>query len=720
MSIQILRLILVVIIILVIGIVVLLKRKGPGSVGSIVMLVIIVAIWVTAYLLHSVNNTYISLNILKSINYLCLTTAATAQFLFAFSYTNQTRWQTSTTFTFLLFSFLLIEPILTQVLFWIEPSRLILFSPEHRIWDQINLIYVLHLLTASIFLFIGIFLNKPRLHFLRSGTILVGAFFPLLSNSLIFIIPSDLETHIYLAVFSYTLAIVGFSYGKFNNNIIETTPISREIVVEGMEDGWMVVDHQGKVIDVNSSAEKMTGMSREKIYGLPVDQILSEWDKVLQSPEGVKELEMRRIIKAPNDWQYLNIRISQLLNKNNSQFGHLIVWRDVTGRKLADVVHQRSRDELFVLLNAISSMASRSMNLEDFLSESSYQIVYSFHSQFISVFLTEEKDNNKQTLSLKSNFGFSPESISTISNKTVSGYIYNWLINNEENRPLVIDDQNQSDEVSFFRHKLGFKSVALIPLVIYTQHENNILGCLCLGRNENIPYTQDEILRLTAIANQIATLIEGTRRKQLAIVLGERQRLLRDLHDSVSQKLYGLVALTEAAQAGIEAGSKIAPLEVLGRIGENARQAVREMRLFLYEMQPIDLKDGLVASLQHRLAAVEGRADIKARMISDENIELEKDDEIALYYIAQEALNNILRHAHAKCVSANLKQTRQNVILEISDDGQGFDIKKLDNSGLGIRNMKERAVQAKGKIKITSKVGGGTKIVVSVARKGLL
>ena len=168
----------------------------------------------------------------------------------------------------------------------------------------------------------------------------------------------------------------------------------------------------------------MTGMSREKIYGLPVNQILSEWHKVLQSSEGVKEMEMRRTVKAQSDWQYLNIRISQLINKNNSPFGHLIVWRDITGRKLADAIHQRARDELFVLLNAISSLASRSMNLEDFLSESSYQIVYSFHSQAVAVFLTEEKDGNKQKLSLKSQFGFSPEHINTINSKTITTNIY--------------------------------------------------------------------------------------------------------------------------------------------------------------------------------------------------------------------------------------------------------------------------------------------------------
>ena len=715
MPIQSLSLLLVAIIILAIGVVLLLRRKAPHKVGGISMLVVIIAIWTMAYLIHDINETYISLNVLKSVNYFCLTTAASAQLFFAFSYTNRTRWLSST-----MIIFFLIEPILTQVLFWIEPSRRIFFSLENGIWEQINLIYISHLLAASIFLFMDTFLNKPRSHFLRAGTILIGAIFPMLGNLLIFLSRGDLETHIYLAVFSYSLAVAGFSYGKFNSNLIEVTPLTRDIVVEGMDDGWMVVDHQDKVIDVNSSAEKMIGMSREKIYGLPVNQILSEWPKVLQSSEGVKEMEMRRTSKAQNERQYLNLRISQLTNKNNSQFGHLIVWRDITGRKLADAVHQKARDELFVLLNAVSSLASRSMNLEDFLSESSYQIVYSFQSQAVAVFLTEEKDGSKQKLSLKSHFGFSPEHIDTMNSKAITTNIYDWLIGNEENRPLILDRQHKSDNIPFDPTTIGFNYVTLIPLTIYTQHENSVLGCLCLGRNEDTIYSQDEVIRLTTIANQIATLIDSNRRRQFAIALSERQRLLRDLHDSVSQKLYGLVALTEAAQAGIEAGSVIAPLEVLTRIGENARQAVKEMRLFLYEMQPVDLKDGLVSSLQHRLAAVEGRADIKARMISDENIQLEKDDEIALYYIAQEALNNILRHAHAKNVSANIKQTRQNVILEITDDGQGFDIKKLDNSGLGLRNMKERTAQANGKFKITSKIGSGTKIVVSVARKGSL
>lgn len=715
MTVQFLEILLIAIILVVVGIAFLVRRKAARPVNSISMLSVVVVLWIAAYLLYSVNPNWLSLSNLIGLHYFFLAAAASAQLFFSLSYTHRSYWLKPVTFILLS-----LEPLLTQIFFWVEPIRNELFLAGIGVWRVVNIIYMFHLLAASIFFFVDIFLNKPRSHFFRAGTILVGAIFPLVGTLFALVWHKDLEIQIPLTILSYALALAGFAYGIFNTSIVEMLPVTRDIVVEGMDDGWMVVDYQDRVIDVNSSVEKILGMSRENIYGLPVEQILDEWPKVSQPSDGVKEMELRRTSKMQMERRYLNLRISQLVDRNKFQFGHLIVWRDITGRKIADAIHQRARDELFVLLNAISSLASRSINLEDFLSEANYQIVYSFRSQGVATFLIDEKDDGKHTLLLKSQFGFSPEYVNVLGNKAITGSIHTWLTKNEENRPLIIDSQNPTFNLPLSPVSIGFDCITLIPLIIYTQHENNILGCLCLGRNDKSVYTQDEILRLTTIANQIATLIESNRRRQLAIVLGERQRLLRDLHDSVSQKLYGLVALTEAAQAGIEAGSKIAPVEVLSRIGENARQAVKEMRLFLYEMQPVDLKDGLVSSLQHRLAAVEGRADIKARMISDENIQLSKDNEMALYFIAQEALNNILRHAHAKNVSVNVKQTRRTVALEIKDDGQGFDVKKIDNSGLGLRNMKERAKQAGGKFTIDSKVdgGSGTKIVVSVPRKG--
>jgi len=612
---------------------------------------------------------------------------------------------------------LILVPAAIQAAFWNKNLNGLFFTPQHDTAAQFNAFYIFSILASSNLFLLDTFSQKPRVHFFRSGTILIGALLPLFSHLISTIWIDGLETDILLSIVSYSLAAAGFSYGIFGSHLIEITPVTRDLVVEGMDDGWMVIDHRNRVVDLNSSAEEMIGLSHNKIYGEPISQILSDWPNIVQSTKGNKEIEMRRSVKSQKDWRYLNIRISKLTDQNNANFGHLILWRDITGRKMANDARQRARDELFVLLNAVSSAASRSMNLEEFLSESSYQIVYSFRSQAVAIFLTEEISGSLTKLELKSHFGFPPEQIKELSRDAVADTMHDWLIHNNDNQPLVITNFAESADVPASLKELGFDCVILIPLMIFTQQENSVIGCLCLARNESIAYSQDEIVRLTTIANQIATLIDNNRRRQFAIALSERQRLFRDLHDSVSQKLYGLVALTEAAQAGMEAGSEIAPLQVLTRIGENARQAVKEMRLFLHEMQPVDLKDGLVASLHHRLAAVEGRADIKARLLADENIQLSKDREIALYYIAQEALNNILRHAHAKTVLVTLKQTRQNVILKIVDDGRGFEIKKIDQGGLGLPNMKERTLQMNGKFKIISAPGAGTQITITVARK---
>jgi signal transduction histidine kinase len=141
------------------------------------------------------------------------------------------------------------------------------------------------------------------------------------------------------------------------------------------------------------------------------------------------------------------------------------------------------------------------------------------------------------------------------------------------------------------------------------------------------------------------------------------------------------------------------------------------MRLFLYELQPVDLeREGLVSILNQRLAAVEGRADIKARLLADEKISLPLPKEVALYFIAQEALNNVLRHAYAKSVTVCLKQKKGNILLEIEDDGTGFDTLHPNHGGMGLKNMRERIAQVSGKLRITSTPGKGTKVSVSVGR----
>lgn len=494
--------------------------------------------------------------------------------------------------------------------------------------------------------------------------------------------------------------------------------LRRENIIEGLAEGWMVVDSNGHILDVNPAGEKLLGITKKMVRGKPVTDILSEWNIIINPPEMIRGMEMRRSIKGADDWHSYAIRVTNLFAPDHQTLlGYLFILRDVTQNKLVENARQKAREELLILLNGISNEASHAMNLNDFLLETIHQLVYAFRSQTIGVFLVNQdaRSEDEKMLTLEAQIGFPKEAYQSM--RTIPIFIPIWQQIIRTKRHILIDDPSNAPLLPPSMRDANFSRILILPLLLRLENGLEVLGCLSLATKESHGFTQDEIARLNIISEHIAQLIDNNRRRYTSIALSERQRLVRDLHDSVSQKLYGLVAMTEASQAILEAGSKIDPYQVLAKIGENARQAVKEMRLFLHELQPLDLEtEGLVSALNRRLAAVEGRANVQTRLLVDEKVNLSKEEEIAFYFITQEALNNTLRHAQAKSVSLVLKKTRSAVILEILDDGVGFDKRKLDGVGMGLRNMQERMAQIKGKLQITSRPGKGTKITAKVTK----
>jgi signal transduction histidine kinase len=156
------------------------------------------------------------------------------------------------------------------------------------------------------------------------------------------------------------------------------------------------------------------------------------------------------------------------------------------------------------------------------------------------------------------------------------------------------------------------------------------------------------------------------------------------------------------------------------RLGEIAQQALQEMRLLVYELRPLALEsEGLMGALEHRLETVERRAGIQARVLVEGEVELAPDLEEELYRIAQEALNNALKHAGASQVALSVRVTEGSVALEVTDDGQGFDLADIhDTGGLGLISMQERADKIGGQLTIRSAPGEGTTVSVRVVARG--
>jgi signal transduction histidine kinase len=138
------------------------------------------------------------------------------------------------------------------------------------------------------------------------------------------------------------------------------------------------------------------------------------------------------------------------------------------------------------------------------------------------------------------------------------------------------------------------------------------------------------------------------------------------------------------------------------------------MRLLLFELRPAVLdSEGLIGALQHRIKSVEEGLGVKVSLQANGLPELPRDVEDALYHIALEALNNIVKHAESKAATIQFTGTDESITMEISDEGKGFDIDLLQR-GLGLRNMRERGQMLDSEVIVQSNPGEGTRVTVDV------
>jgi signal transduction histidine kinase len=178
--------------------------------------------------------------------------------------------------------------------------------------------------------------------------------------------------------------------------------------------------------------------------------------------------------------------------------------------------------------------------------------------------------------------------------------------------------------------------------------------------------------------------------------------------------------MAEAGQRLAGAGDIERARGYLIRLGEISQQALREMRLLVYELRPMALRElGLVGALQQRLDAVERRAGVEAQLSIEEQLEIPERIEEGLFWVAMEALNNALKHANPTRVTVSLQKEIARDIpcieLSIVDDGVGFDQESRDDEGgLGLVSMRERIDKLGGELTIISEPGKGTQVKACV------
>jgi signal transduction histidine kinase/streptogramin lyase len=294
-------------------------------------------------------------------------------------------------------------------------------------------------------------------------------------------------------------------------------------------------------------------------------------------------------------------------------------------------------------------------------------------------------------------------------------------------QPLVVNDLEKDERVYRDAGDLveskNLKSAAVAPLSI--KHE--VIGTLVVigteaGKGE---FNQADLDVLVSFANQAAVAIENARLYSKAghlAAVEERGRLARDLHDAVTQTLFSASLIAEALPA-VWKEDREEGNQLLQELRQLNRGALAEMRSLLMELRPAALEQARLSDLMRQLgAAIAGRSGMQVEVHTNADCILPADLHVTVYRIAQEALNNITKHAHATQVHLDLIWTPginggapDSGLLELRvwDDGKGFDQQKVSSENLGLKIIRERAEGVGADLRIDSQPGEGTTVLVS-------
>ncbi|NTU80231.1 MAG: tetratricopeptide repeat protein [Chloroflexales bacterium] len=370
-----------------------------------------------------------------------------------------------------------------------------------------------------------------------------------------------------------------------------------------------------------------------------------------------------------------------------------------------------ARTEELATFFDLTLLAGQAEHLSDVLVQVLPRIIDVTRSQAIGIHLL---DDDRAGLHLAAQINLPADRHAPVPRRAVPPGFRRWMA--QPSDPLLTIDLPSLTTIPVALCVPGFQTYLGAQIRIGTRVE----GTLSCYRDSNRGFGLDEVALVTALAEQIGMMLATQRLRQSAqtiAVVEERQRLARDLHDSVTQSLYSLSLFSRAGREAADDGDAARLQLSLTELERNTLHALREMRLLLYELRPADLQqEGLVRAIQLRLNTVERRTGLELSVRLDELPGLSPRSEVELYHIIVEALNNVVKHATATCVTLQLNRHGGQVRLWISDNGQGFDPQQ-SGGGMGLRNIQERVAQLNGQLTLASAPGSGTQIEAIIPYK---
>ncbi|HFQ94880.1 MAG TPA: GAF domain-containing protein [Anaerolineae bacterium] len=468
---------------------------------------------------------------------------------------------------------------------------------------------------------------------------------------------------------------------------------------------------------VGGGARRLTGYDPQQFiapaqvpYGRLIhpDDQAQVWAELQTAVSQKRPFELLyRIRTAGNELKWALERGCGLFDRNGRLLGVEGLISDMTEQILTQqLLEQRVIDRTRKLsaLYEVMAVAAAQNDLKSSLRQALSWVIKAVHGRSGIVQLLDSKDDQ---LHLAAYEGMSDDLAAQLDELSPQNGLWSEVVQGE--RPYTTLNSQTDPHTPPGLRQTNLRAYAGLPIVA---HER-LIGVLNIWRDIERNFSQSDIALMAAVAGQIGATIETARLRrenERLLLLDERNRLARELHDAVTQSLYSLTLFAAANERYAQAGDLENVAQYSARINETAARSLKEMRLLLHNLRPSILQEtGLGGALQHRLDAVEKRAGIHTRLLCDSQIALPPHVEETLYHIAEEALNNALKHAGATAVRVSVSQQQNHITLTVSDNGCGFDAAHLpDEGGLGLSSMQERVDMLGGDLAIQSGPEGTT------------
>ncbi len=516
-------------------------------------------------------------------------------------------------------------------------------------------------------------------------------------------------------------------------------------VVSALTEGVLLFDAEGVIRACNLSARKILGLAEKDIIG----QSYAAWQMIRPDgapyPNGIQPVEVTLRTGRPRadvvmglphpdgavTWLSLN---SQPFAPAAAPQPYAVVasFADITEpfelyRRLEQRVQERTREierrrQVADDLREILTILNSNQSLDEILTHIVSQARREFGADACAVFRLQD---DGQTLAVQASEGLPCDLARYITLPLTHTSLAQTLA---DRRPLLVADPASlfpsasptaggGEAIAADANLEGYKSVLLVPLFIHDEFYGEI--GLCFGQPRTI--TAEELHVAEMIGNQAALAIENAglhAKVQAMAALEERQKLARELHDSVSQVLYG-IALSARTADGFLRSDPARASEALRYCLSLADAGLTEMRALILELRPELLEaEGLVAAIRKYAAALQARHGLKFELDLGDEPGIDLHVKEALYRMTQEAFHNVLRHAQAKHVTMQLEVGDRDICWEVRDDGRGFDPADPFPGHMGLQSMRERVERAGGTWEVKSAPGAGTTLRAALPRVG--